>query len=437
MNEVTREEKIVTIVKKFRAENSNIWNKISIILGILCIIFLTQIVYGIIEYDYYPVQTILFFLGLIWLLIRGASLLLNILDRQYQNEEEDKYYHALERGKQITWSGLLIYWIVLSYVLLKPDRYGDTYMYSLYIYDMEWVVVFLYMELLCGFGIPFLSGIKKRQSNLVTVLESSKKSREAIAEEMEVRLKEAVQEQMKSERMKIDLITNVSHDLKNPLTSIIGYIELMKKEEMSDVLKDYFTVLTRKTDILKDMIEKVFDLAKASSQNIELNPELMEMNRLVKQILADMEDTIEEKNSVMKIELAKEDTTIFVDSNFMYRIVQNLIDNALKYAMKGTRIFIKTYAREEKIYFEILNVSNYPMDFDTEMLKERFIRADASRSTEGNGLGLAIVETYTNTIGGKFNINVDGDTFKATLIFSKGKTSNIKDEVQHGTGISI
>lgn len=437
MNEVTREEKIVTIVKKLRAENSNIWNKISIILGILCIIFLTQIVYGIIEYDYYPVQTILFFLGLIWLLIRGASLLLNILDRQYQNDEEDKYYHVLERGKQITWSGILIYWIVLSYVLLKPDRYGDTYMYSLYIYDMEWVVVFLYMELLCGFGIPFLSGIKKRQSNLVTVLESSKKSRKAIAEEMEVRLKEAVQEQMKSERMKIDLITNVSHDLKNPLTSIIGYIELMKKEEMSDVLKDYFTVLTRKTDILKDMIEKVFDLAKASSQNIELNPELMEMNRLVKQILADMEDTIEEKNSVMKIELAKEDTTIFVDSNFMYRIVQNLIDNALKYAMKGTRIFIKTYAREEKIYFEILNVSNYPMDFDTEMLKERFIRADASRSTEGNGLGLAIVETYTNTIGGKFNINVDGDTFKATLIFSKGKTSNIKDEVQHGTGISI
>lgn len=429
MNEATNEDKNVTIVEKFRGIYSKLRNNISKILSIICIALLIQIVYGIIEFDYYPVQTLLFFLGLFWLLIRGASRILSILDRQYKNYEEDKYYHVLERGKQIIWSGILIYWIILSYILFKPDRYGDVYMQYFVIYDMEWIVVSLYMELFLALGIPILSGIKKRQRDFVTILEKSKKTREAMAEEMEVRLKEAVQEQMKSERMKIDLITNVSHDLKTPLTSIIGYIELMKKEEMSDVLKDYFTVLTRKTDILKDMIEKVFDLAKASSQTVELNPELLEMNRLVKQILADMQDIITEKNNVMKIELAQEDTTIFVDSNFMYRIVQNLIDNALKYAMKGTRIFIKTYASEDKIYFEILNVSNYPMDFDTELLKERFVRADTSRNTDGNGLGLAIVETYTNTIGGKFSIKVDGDTFKATLVFLKAKTSNKQDEV--------
>lgn len=229
---------------------------------------------------------------------------------------------------------------------------------------------------------------------------------------------------LRSEQMKVDLISNVSHDLKTPLTSMVGYLELMKKEELSDVLEDYVEVIFRKAQKLKEMIDSLFDLAKTSSGNVELKMESMEMNRLIEQVYADMVDRIQKSGRELVVSLTKENTSFIADSSYMYRICQNLLENALKYSQEYTRIFLKTsvIAGEEdakKVRFEITNTAGYRMEFTKEQVVERFVRGDESRTTEGNGLGLAIVNTYTTALGGSFEVNIDCDQFKATIEFLK------------------
>ena len=195
----------------------------------------------------------------------------------------------------------------------------------------------------------------------------------------------------RSDQLRVDLITNVSHDLKTPLTSIVGYLELIKKEELSDVVRDYVDVISTRAGKLGEMINSLFSLAKASSGNVELHTETFELNRLLEQIFADMAD----------------------------RICQNLVENALKYSAKGTRVFIKTYKKEagtdQKMVLEITNTSGYEMDFEKEDIIERFSRGDKARTSEGNGLGLAIVSTYAKALGGEFDIKIDCDQFKAIV----------------------
>lgn len=228
---------------------------------------------------------------------------------------------------------------------------------------------------------------------------------------------------LRSEQMKVDLISNVSHDLKTPLTSMVGYLELMKKEELSDVLEDYVEVMLRKAQKLKEMINSLFDLAKTSSGNVELKMEPMEMNRLIEQVYADMEDRIQKSGRELVVSLTREDTSFIADSSYMYRICQNLLENALKYSQEYTRIFLKTVVMVEedikKVRFEITNTAGYRMEFTKEQVVERFVRGDESRTTEGNGLGLAIVNTYTAALGGSFEVNIDCDQFKATVEFLK------------------
>lgn len=227
----------------------------------------------------------------------------------------------------------------------------------------------------------------------------------------------------RSDQLRVDLITNVSHDLKTPLTSMVGYLELMKKEELSEVVRDYVEVIFERAEKLKEMIESLFSLAKASSGNIELHMEKFEVNRLLEQILADMKDQIEESDLHFVTQLTEENTELLSDNMYFYRICQNLMENALKYSAKGTRVFMKTYVKEgAKLCLEITNTAGYFMDFEKEDILERFARADKARSTDGNGLGLAIVSTYAKALGGEFDIQVDCDQFKARLEFSRAKT---------------
>ena len=230
--------------------------------------------------------------------------------------------------------------------------------------------------------------------------------------------------------MKVDLISNVSHDLKTPLTSMVGYIELMKKEELSDILSDYTEVLSRKAQKLKEMIDSLFDLAKTSSGNVELHMEQMEMNCLVEQVQADMADRIGESGREFVVMLTEEPTDFVADSGYMYRIIQNLMENALKYSQEHTRIFLKSSVLPageggglgdpgQKVRFEITNTSSYQMNFTREQIVERFARGDESRTTEGNGLGLAIVNTYAAALGGAFDVAIDCDQFKASVEFLK------------------
>lgn len=233
--------------------------------------------------------------------------------------------------------------------------------------------------------------------------------------------RKSLEKEAKSEQLKVDLISNVSHDLKTPLTSMVGYLELLKKEELDEVARDYVDVISDKAQKLKEMIESLFSLAKASSGNIQINLEPVEINMLIKQIFADMDSQIQESGLYFVTSMTEEDTHLTTDNLHMYRICQNLIENALKYSAKGTRVFVRTYfadrATERRLCLEITNTAGYFMDFNAEDIVERFARGDKARSSEGNGLGLAIVSTYAGALGGAFDINIDCDQFKATLSF--------------------
>lgn len=228
----------------------------------------------------------------------------------------------------------------------------------------------------------------------------------------------AISEQMKSERMKIDLITNVSHDLKTPLTSIISYVDLLDQEEsLPEHIQDYIKILSQKSDRLKDLIEDLFDLAKASSENISLDMQELDFARLIKQTLADMEETIEESGLVFRINIPDEPVYIISDGDKLYRVWENLITNALKYSLNGSRVFIDLENEGGAVIATIKNTANYEMGFKEDDILERFARGDKARTTEGSGLGLSIAQSFTEACGGKFSITVDGDLFKVELRF--------------------
>lgn len=232
-------------------------------------------------------------------------------------------------------------------------------------------------------------------------------------------LNDSVERQVKSEKMKIDLITNVSHDLKTPLTSIIGYIDLLKKTELTDEARDYVDVLSRKSEHLKHMIQEVFEVSKATSGNMELHIETVDICTLILQTMGDMEEQIEDSHRIIRKTLAAEPLYVLSDGQRLYRIYQNLIENALKYSLEGSRIFIDAFGDEKTVTTIIKNTSSYEMDFTEETITERFTRGDISRTTEGHGLGLAIVKSFAEACGGKFHIDIDGDLFKATVCFPR------------------
>lgn len=242
-----------------------------------------------------------------------------------------------------------------------------------------------------------------------------------VLENIRKQTKEAIEQKIKGEKMKVELITNISHDLKTPLTSIVNYLDIIKKEQVSEEVKDYIELISIRVFKLKEMIESLFDLSKTATGNAEFTMETMEMNRLVEQIVADMEDSINTSDQIWKIDLTKEDTFFVADTSAMYRICQNLFENALKYSLKGTRVFVMTEQTENEVRLKIINTANYEMDFTKEDIVERFTRGDASRTTEGNGLGLAIAKTYTEACYGTFDIEVRGDQFYVELVFQNEK----------------
>lgn len=252
-----------------------------------------------------------------------------------------------------------------------------------------------------------------------------------IAEALEIERK-SLEKVSRSDQLRVDLITNVSHDLKTPLTSMVGYIELIKKEELSDVVKDYVDVISARAEKLGEMINSLFNLAKASSGNVELHKEQFEVNRLLEQIFADMSEQIKESELNFVKQYTKESTAIVSDNAYFYRICQNLIENALKYSAKGTRVFVKTYFKpgenSRRLCVDITNTSAYPMDFEKEDIVERFARGDKARSSEGNGLGLAIVSTYAKALGGEFDIKIDCDQFKACLICGEQEKQEVVEQ---------
>ena len=230
-------------------------------------------------------------------------------------------------------------------------------------------------------------------------------------------LQTILDKQMRAERMKIDLITNVSHDLKTPLTSMIGYVDLLKQEPLSDAAQDYVEVLSSRMESLKDMIQDIFDLSKSTSGTAELHLETLDMKKLLEQTLGDMEDAIKSSGMVIREAMPEIPLKFTGDGKKMYRVLQNLIGNALKYSLAGTRIYIIAERRASQVQVTIKNTAAYEMDFTSEEIMERFARGDKSRNTEGHGLGLAIAESFVKNMKGGLQVTVDGDQFKVQLTF--------------------
>lgn len=224
----------------------------------------------------------------------------------------------------------------------------------------------------------------------------------------------SVEEQLKSERMKIDLVTNVSHDLKTPLTSIISYIDLLSKEELSPEARDYVTILENKSAKLKTMVSDVFDLAKATS-GTDVVKEKLDMVILTGQVLADLNDGIENSGVEIRKNINADTAPVYADGKKLYRVMQNLIDNALKYSLSGTRIYITLNNTDKDTVIRVQNIASYEMNFKADEITERFTRGDEARTTEGNGLGLSIAKSYTEACGGSFNVEINGDSFTAVV----------------------
>lgn len=232
----------------------------------------------------------------------------------------------------------------------------------------------------------------------------------------------AVEQSVKNERMKTELITNVSHDIKTPLTSIINYVDLLKRENIPDEkIQGYIRVLDEKAQRLKVLTEDVVEASKASTGNITLEMTDLDFRELFHQVLGEFGEKFEEKELTLMLHEPEEPVVIHADGRRMWRVLENVFGNAVKYSMPGTRVYAEVSVVNKRMLFSLKNVSAQPLNISADELTERFIRGDVSRNTEGSGLGLSIAKSLTELQGGVFKLYLDGDLFKVTVIFTTVK----------------
>lgn len=292
-------------------------------------------------------------------------------------------------------------------------------------------VWFVLLALVFAFGIFFISVRAKdfeeiskgaaeiRNGNLSYVISLPKsedmKRLSSNINEIAEGLDESVNAKIRAEKLKTELITNVSHDLKTPLTSIINYTQLLSElKTLPEEAKDYVSIIAKKSDRLKTLTHDLFDISKVQSGNEEINLEKLDVSLLLIQSLGEHDSEIC-KSGVIFVTDAEKDLFINADGRKLSRVMSNLISNILKYSMKGTRAFATAKRCDDKAVIEFKNISAYSMDFSPDEITSRFIRGDKSRSEEGNGLGLAIAKSYTEACGGSFDIILDGDMFKVII----------------------
>lgn len=228
----------------------------------------------------------------------------------------------------------------------------------------------------------------------------------------------AVENSLKKERMQTELITNVSHDLKTPLTSIINYVDLMKRENPTDPkIQEYLRILDEKSQRLKVLTEDVVEASKASTGNIKLEMNDIDFVEMVQQVIGEFEEKFQETNLTMMVHFTDEPSIIYADGQRMWRVLENVFGNVVKYAMEGTRVYAEISNRNKKVTFSLKNISAQPLNISADELTERFIRGDVARNTEGSGLGLSIAKSLTELQGGEFKLYLDGDLFKVMITF--------------------
>lgn len=339
--------------------------------------------------------------------------------KRKKEEFKEEFLHVDLNGKI---NGKLWKLLIINYIILCLIS-------SLWAFG--WFVLIIYTAALFFMIRKYVGRIQEQYSRLLaaaasiaegdlqTAIEGDFGVFEACKEELnqiQDGFRKAVEEEVKSQRMKTELITNVSHDLKTPLTAITTYIELLEDETISpEQRKEYLEVLKKKSARLKFLIEDLFEVSKASSGNVTLNPVDVDVCNLIRQVYLEYEDKAEEADLIFRFSLPEERVILKLDSQKTYRIFENLYTNAIKYAMPHTRVYVNGIKTEKGLRIEMKNMSAYELNIDPRELTERFVRGDRSRNTEGSGLGLAIARSFTGLQGGRLKVEIDGDLFKVTI----------------------
>lgn len=329
--------------------------------------------------------------------------------RKYKETSLYHYFHGLPLGIKLTWKFILIF---VGIFVVMSSRLT--------------MLILLAVEIvLCISMLRDFSQLSKLSKQIDSLGEEKpyegkiRKTSPVYAESEKLnsvqdKVRESVEQQIQSERLKIELVTNVSHDLKTPLTSIISYIDLLKKMDLDDEASSYVKILDKKAQKLKGIVSDVFSIAKATS-GVDVNLTKLDFVMLLNQCIADAEDKIADSGKIVKININADSAMVMGDGDKLYRVFQNIVDNALNYSMDGTRIFLDVYKKADKIVFAEKNISAMPINFTEEEILERFVRGDKSRTDGGSGLGLSISKSFTEACGGIFNIEIDGDMFKAIV----------------------
>lgn len=329
--------------------------------------------------------------------------------RKYKETSLYHYFHGLPLGIKLTWKFILIF---VGIFVVMSSRLT--------------MLILLAVEIvLCISMLRDFSQLSKLSKQIDSLGEEKpyegkiRKTSPVYAESEKLnsvqdKVRESVEQQIQSERLKIELVTNVSHDLKTPLTSIISYIDLLKKMDLDDEASSYVKILDKKAQKLKGIVSDVFSIAKATS-GVDVNLTKLDFVMLLNQCIADAEDKIADSGKIVKININADSAMVMGDGDKLYRVFQNIVDNALNYSMDGTRIFLDVYKKADRIVFAEKNISATPINFTEEEILERFVRGDKSRTDGGSGLGLSISKSFTEACGGIFNIEIDGDMFKAIV----------------------
>lgn len=339
-------------------------------------------------------------------------------------------WNKVGENKSILWKGLAIFLGVNFLEVLIFVVFGVDYSKIMIVWFAEKAVilfvggeVLIQMKRLQEGGKHIAEGDLDYQINTEHMLPALKEHA-ADLNRINEGVSKAVNEKMKSERFKTELITNVSHDIKTPLTSIINYVDLLEKEEIpNENAKEYLEVLERQSARLKKLIEDLIEASKASSGSLSVNLEKLEAGVFLVQTVGEFKEKTEKNKLDLQIKKPEEPIYIMADGRHFWRVIDNLMNNICKYAQPETRVYINLEQTGEKVQITFRNTSRYPLNISSEELMERFVRGDSSRNTEGNGLGLSIAGSLMELMHGKMQLFVDGDLFKVVLEFDRCEVS--------------
>lgn len=369
--------------------------------------------------------------GFLWYLLSTAVRIKQ--GKWWRNTLLYKVLAPVNRFLRMTWENITFLWriIIVLAVLMVFEFFGILILqYNFQILLFVWLIertaitvviicAAVQMKQLKDGGERIAKGDLAHKIDTSQMMFDFKRHGEAINSISEG-MSKAVDERMKSERFKTELITNVSHDIKTPLTSIINYVDLLEKEKLDDpTAEEYLEVLERQSARLKKLIEDLMEASKASTGNLPVHLERLEAGVFMVQTVGEFEERTKAAELDLQIKKPEEPVYIMVDGRHFWRVIDNLMNNICKYAQPGTRVYINMESRDGKVEITFRNTSKYALNISSDELMERFVRGDSSRNTEGSGLGLSIANSLMELMGGTCNLYVDGDLFKVVLEFKQ------------------